>query len=369
MTLVLLIALASGPAGASPQGAVPEATEREGLHAASLRTQGVDEAELTRELELRLPDLALVPHAELAARAERGTVVFVDLKRDETAFELVVVASDGRAYERRESLDPEATEREQLRFIATSVANLLFGIEAGTARADREDASLPEHDSPPTPSPSPPARSCPEPPSCPEAASDPVEVAPTWSIGLGPSVGMVVGAGAPEQPDRYAGWGLGFDLLARAPRGPAFHASVRTLTRDDATTGLRIVRARFGLGGGYTWRSAPTGHGLEVQGLVDLVVEPWWVLEGGDRVALSDARAVLMGGMLRTVAGYHFASRNRPLALTVGPFLELSASALVDGGGVVQISTEEEDPGRAVFRAGGLEIGAGLAFTGWFGVR
>ncbi|MEX1368479.1 MAG: hypothetical protein AB1Z98_35435 [Nannocystaceae bacterium] len=369
--LASLLLIAAAPASPpSTDAASVDAVRQPRLRRGSLRLEGIDRAGFEEALALRVPDLRLEPRASTTTVDPSEPMAFIDLRpgpptsQGSRRFSLTIVVSDGRAFDR--DIDVAADEADSTRLLASTVANLLLAIEAGTVQADRADVPLPSLE------PECPACTCPSPPACP-VSSSPVEPAPepepgpesspTQGLELAPvaSLATVLGLGQPAQADRYAAFGGAVGMHARLPQALFFGTELRVVGRGEPT-GTRLVRLRVALGGGIRLRRGPVSLGASVWG----TVEPWWL-----RGAPIDPPPRPLWGLVARLSPALYESRlgGRDLALTVGPTFELAASASFDEGpqvGLVVIREQGQE--RSRLRVGGLELSTGFAATLWLGV-
>lgn len=373
--LQFIVALGVAPATAAARAHEPAAPHAEPptavparLQRGYLRVEGVERAALVEALVLRVPHLAFEPF-EVAAGVEGGEgVVFVELRRrpaSDPSFTLTIVASDGRAFDRRVEVGRD--DEETVRLLASTVANLLLAIEAGSAVADRGDVPLPTAVvTPPAPEC---ACECPAAPACPVAMpgveAEPVVVPPTPRLELGPAASAVtvLGLGAPAAADRFAAFGASVGVHARLRRGAFFGAELRTSGRGQAA-GHRLVRQRFALGAGYALRRGTWS--LETS--LWATAEPWWFVGA----PIDPRPRPLWGGLVRLAPSLHqpLDLRGRRVGLTVGPVIELAASAQLIDGEDPRIGLVVVEDGRGVLgrsRVGGLELATGVSCTLWFG--
>ncbi|MCH9681208.1 MAG: hypothetical protein K0V04_07240 [Deltaproteobacteria bacterium] len=333
-----------------------------------LRVMGVDRSALVDALSPRVPHLDFEQFEAAADVREEGLAAFVELRPEpqgvdaqRSGFVLTIVVSDGRAFDRQIETDPD--EEETTRVLASTVANLLIAIEAGTIEADRGDVPLPIVAAPVCPT-----CECPAPVTCPVVEPTPPKKAPPApippAIQLGPVVipTMTVGLGAPIEADRFAGAGATVGLHARLRRGAFFGVEVRTIGRGEAL-GTQLVRFRGAVGAGYRLRRGAWSLGASLWG----TVEPWRI-----RGAPIDPPPAPMWGLAARIqpALVHNARGGRPLALTIGPTFELGMSGMLDGQGAQVGLVSSTFDGREFtrMRVGGLEFSTGLSATLWFGL-
>jgi hypothetical protein len=338
-----------------------------------LRVQGIERAPLVEALALRVPHLPLGAF-ESSTKIEPGaSVAFIDVRREpvepgsgQLSFMLTIVISDGRAFDRR--IETGADDEEINRLVASTVANLLLAIEAGTVAADRGNVALPA----PAASARPPCE-CPTPPGCPATTevARPVEpVEPRGSatssprFELGPSVAAVavLGLGTPTQADRFAAAGAQVGLHGRLPRGAVLGVELRAIGRGEGA-GTSMARVRAALGGGYELRRGTWSLGASLWA----TVEPWW-FRGAP---IDPPPRPLFGLAARLTPALHQPRlAGGAMALAIGPVLELAASASLAGGrpSVELVVVREGGQERNRLRVGGLELSMGLAATLWFGL-
>lgn len=362
--------LVAPPAAASPSREPATSTARAPvrLQRGYLRAEGLSRAELVDALALRVPHLAFEPFEAAAGVAVGDGAAFVELRAVSSApggpaeaFTLTIVVSDGRAFDRQ--VQAGADDRENVRLLASTVANLLLAIEAGSVQADRGDVPLPT----PVVAKEPACQcECPAAPVCPVAPR--VETSPpaptTPRIELGPSLVLlsITGLGQPAAADRFAGFGASVGVHARLGRGAFVGVAVRTTGRGEPA-GNRIVRQRVALGGGYELRR----EGWALEASLWGTVEPWWLVGA----PIEPAPRPQWGLVARLAPSFH-----RPrllggrMGLSVGPVLELGASAELGptGARIGLVTVTDGDTVRSRLRVGGLELSTGLAATLWFGL-
>lgn len=377
MALALILA---GPPGAAPEDGAASSTEvpepadaRPQLRALALRTEDIDRAALADALRLRLPGLEVTtgslppqdpdaPALDLFARVDSGS------GPDE--YLLTLVASDGRAFDRRIETAPEQDAQQRAATVARTIAVLVPGIEAGTVAPDRADVAIPDEardDCEPCPEPQAPP---PEPETLEAVPPPPPPTEEPPRVELGPRVGLALatGLGSPGDVDRFAGAGPALGFAVRLRSGALVVAGARFITRtggDDDGPRTRVSRLRVHVAGGYVWR--PRGA-FELESLAGISVEPWWVHRDGSRVSFDDASPPLVGGMLRVAPGGRW-QRER-VAIRVGAFAELALAWLPRAGaGVARISARRSGALVPLFRMGGPEVVFGLETRVWLGVR
>lgn len=374
-TALALLLAAVAPASPSPRGAAAaEHAPAPRLHRGVLRLEGIDRAAFVDALALRVPELRLETLGEGPAVEPDEPVAFIDLRpaaqptpEGTPRFSLTIVVSDGRAFDREVDLGPD--EAESARLLASTVANLLQAIEAGTVKADRADVPLP------TAAPACPACACPAAPECPAprdtteptpaepkpATPDRARPGPRSRLQLGPvvSISALLGLGAPAQADRFAAYGATVGLHARLPRGLFFGAELRGVGRGEPS-GTSLVRLRVAAGAGYRLRHRAFSLGASLWA----TVEPWWL-----RGAPIDPPPVPLLGLAARLSPAILEERlgDRDLALMIGPILELSTSAAFEEHGprIDLITVRDGGEVSRHLRVGGVELSAGLSITLW----
>lgn len=368
---VVLVAWLLGPASTAagaPTGPPPAATQIV-VEVLRVRTTALDVDAFTRELALRVPSARIVAH-DAAPSSSTGFAVFVDVRRDGAdAWALTLVASDGRAYDRRVAADAASSPDDEVRLLASNVGNLVAAIEAGTARHDRQDVAIP---APAEAAPTCPA--CPPvkpPPPCPKPAitTEPPPPPPRLELGVGIAPSIALGLGEPTAPDRFTAAGGDLGVWLRHRSGALVGADVRVAGRALAFD-TSILRTRVGVHLGYAWRR----EGFELATTAGFGVEPWSVRASGSRSALDDEAGaertgrVLLGGNLRIVPAHRFELRG--VAVRIGPRLEIAASSGVgDGGRVAELFVVEDADLVSIGRIGGWELGLGLDVVVWIPLR
>lgn len=373
LALATLLAT-TGAAGSSPvpkpRPAEPVATDhsdpRAQLERGYLRVEGHERDPLVEALILRVPHLAFEPF-EAAGAEPTSAAAFVDVRRrssepdaEVVVFSLTIVVSDGRAFDRE--VQTRREDEETTRLLASTAANLLLAIEAGTVEADRGDVPLPTV----AVAVACPACECPAPPSCPSSDA-PRETVPAVSepgpprLEIGPVVraSSVLGLGAPQVADRFAAAGATLGVHARLPRGAFFGAELRGAGRGS-TEEVSLARLRVALGAGYRLRRGAWSLGASAWA----TVEPWWV-RGGDVEPLPLPQWGVAGRLSPSLFVPDLAQGR--LALSVGPVIELSASGSLTsaGSGIGLVVIREDDEDRDQLRVGGVELSTGFSLTLW----
>lgn len=335
-----------------------------------LRTADLDAGAFGRELALRLPAARIVGHDADPATTP-GFTVFVDVQRDgASAWSLTLVASDGRAYDRRVAADAISSADDVVRLLAGNVGNLVAAIEAGTVLHDRNDVPIP---APVVAAPACPACPQPKPPApCPApttAASSNATPPAELELGLGIAPSVAIGLGEPDDADRFTAAGGDLGIWLRHRSGALVGAEVRVLGRALAFH-TSIVRTRIGIGVGYAWRRGS----FELASTAAFGVEPWSVRAAGSRSDLGDtegqerAGAPLLGGSIRIVPAHRFEIGG--VGVRVGPRVEVAASSAIgDGGRVAQLFVDDGDALASIGRIGGWELGLGVDVVVWIPLR
>lgn len=358
--LALAWSLAPAPAGATTDSPAATASAPQEFRAARVEIVGFDESAVLAALRLRMPRLPIERHGS-AAPPEPPHVYVQIARTNDTAGTLRVITSDGRAFDRSFVIEIG----QEVRVAASTAASLLFAVEQGDVAPDREDVAIPVA-APAAPPPEPekapepaPAVVVPAPgPEGPVQKPMPEQPAARWEVAAALHGSGLLNLGPPSYADVLGGGGAGLGAEFRAPNGGTAVVDLRGLGSSRHSIG--VARVRIAAGGGYTVRRGR----FEMPIVAMLAVEPWWVTDSGDGVSIYNgtaaaARRPLLGGYLRlTPAARFVVGRDRPLALRIGPRLELGGSFIVDGGAkVVGLADEDGDPR---FRLGGLELSMGL---------
>ena len=344
MILASLLALTlSGP---------PEEVPAPKVEAFVLDVESISRTEFGDALELRLPDRPQLAKGDLEARSQFGLYGYVQIRPDRGTWVLALIVIDkpgakrGRAYYRDLDGEPDQIPR----LAASTLANLVAGIEADTVRPDKEDVPIPveppkEDDGPKDPPPEPPPG---PPPPRPEG-------------GLRIGGGVVLGVGPPSPMGLSAG-GIDLGFALRGVQGGLFGIGVRGAGRGN--TGFGLARFRVSVLGGYSYR----------KGMFELVVagglaaEPWFVQREGSREPIRLAGAgeqrssFLLGGFARVAPGFRKKFSDKT-AFALAPVIEIGGSAVpARNGGVARVREGDQ----TLFRAGGLELWGGLELGFWF---
>ncbi len=355
-----------GPGPEAPADEAPDAAPIDHFDLALVRAVGFGERGIRDEIGLRLPDLELRAHqaaGDLSGRA--APYLYIEIQRVSVSrSRIAVIVSDGRAYyEDVEVLEGDAISAE--RVVASTLANLIFSIEEGSVRPDREDARIPPSVSPEpvAPPPEPPAEIA-----APEPRED-TEPSPTPGLEVGPSlaVGTGLGIGPPDFGDVYLGVGASLGLQLRTARG--FFGILDFRPSGRSTGAYRLTRLRVALGAGYAWR----GQRVEIATAVALGVEPWFVtttagiepIRGPGNLS---GQPPLLSALLRLSPGYHLPiDRGALRGLRIGPRIEIGGGFVIADG--AKVAGLRSDSGEALFRLGGVELATGFEIVGWFGSR
>jgi hypothetical protein len=326
---------------------------------ALVRATGLAQDHLQAELQLRLPELHLLPH-EVAGdiSGSQRAYLYLEAQREgPTAYRIAVIVSDGRGYYDTVTTGEAASPE---RVIASTLANLIFSIEQGQAVPDREDASIPPVASAPKQDS---AGTTPD-----QDAAVPREQAPPAprvEVGLGLGAGLFTAVGPPRHADEHLGFAGVLDLQLRTVSG--FFGFVGFRPAGTQVSGLRLTRFRAELGAGYAWRAKR----LELATAVGLAVEPWVVSsEQGTEAVTSEAgvsgRPPLLSAALRLSPGYHVALERGSLrGIRVGPRVDIGGGFVLSGG--PQVAGLQTQEGQALFRLGGAELYTGLELVLWLG--
>jgi hypothetical protein len=318
------------------------------IEALVLDVETIPSAELDAALELRLPDRPRMPAGDPSARKKYELYAYVQIRPDGSGWMLAVILPGGRAYYRELEGDAELIPR----IAASNLANLIAGIEADTVRPDEEDVPIPDLEPPPVVTPPP------------VAPPRPPVVVPRPELGLRFGGGTVLAVPPPPRAGLAAGGGeIGLEF--RSPAGALAALAVRGAARVEA--GYSLARIRIAALGGYAFRRGD----FELIAAAGITAEPFFLRRSGGREPLTrdvsgEQRAsFLLGGVARLAPGWRRAVSPR-VAFRIGPALEIGGSAIPSAnGGVARIRTIGPNA-RDLFRAGGLEIFAGLDLGVWW---
>jgi hypothetical protein len=264
---------------------------------------------------------------------------------------IIVITANGRAFFRdviTEAKDPETD-------IVLAIVSLIHRIEGGVRQPDKHHEPIPA------------VGKFPEPPSdvIVEQGALPATRGPSWTAGFGLAPEVAFGVW-PAFGGALAGIGGTLDGRARGPKGGLIVAGGRLLARRGSD--LSLVRMRFHVLGGYTWRPSKAEVELAAGGSF----EPWFVRldgsgtdpeRGGNR-----GRPPLIGGLLRLAAGYLL--HGRDVDVRLGGRLEVAGSFAPDDGvrvpGIVHVDGTGQ---RDAFHLGGVEVSLGLDLAAMWRVR
>jgi hypothetical protein len=298
-------------------------------------------------LRVRLTDRPVSDstHARAPKKGELFAYLEIENATPERA-SVRLLLSDGRAYIR--AIDaPEST---RAREIAATIANLLAGIEEGAIAPTQEHVALPAALRPVAPPPEP---AKPLPPR-------PLPPRPEWGLVLGGAASFA--AGAPP-PQGLAAAGGELRAEARWPRGPTLGVALRFA--GLRAKGYGLVRIRVAPSFGWAWRRG----NFELHSIAMITVEPWALLHDAAAVDRRPVSALLGGAVRLEPVGRVPLARGK--SLRIGPFVEVAGSAIPSRTGGVARLRRRDDAGELedLFRAGGLEIAAGLVIGPWIPVR
>ncbi len=282
------------------------------------------------------------------ARKPRAGELFAYLEVEPGAGDrttLRLTLGDARAWVRMIDAPPADRTRE----IATTVGNLMAGIEIDAIAPDLRDVPLPV-----------PLRPAVVPVPPPAVVATPAPPRAAWGLGLDAMAVLELG---PPAPTGFGAGGVALRGGARLPSGALLEASIRgawyargpyTLTRLrlELAAGYALHRGRFAL---HTTAGA--------------TVEPWFVTSSGG-LSPGDRRptSALVGGTVRLSPQWRVGGGTRRVHL--GPFVEVAGSAVPGAnGGVARLREGTGADANDVYRAGGLELAAGVAFGLWSPAR
>jgi len=258
---------------------------------------------------------------------------------------LRLTLGDARAWVRMIDAPPADRTRE----IATTVGNLMAGIEIDAIAPDLRDVPLPV-----------PLRPAVVPVAAPEVVPAKARPRASWALGVDATAVLELG---PPAPTGFGAGGVALRGGARLPGGALLEAGIRgawyargpyTLTRLrlELAAGYALHRGRFAL---HTTAGA--------------TAEPWFVTSSGG-LSPGDRRptSALLGGVVRLSPQWQLGRGER--RVHVGPFVEVAGSAVPGAnGGVARLRQGTGADAIDVYRAGGLELAAGVAFGLWSPAR
>ena len=360
--IALALAAALGSTSPAPASAVEPSASHEAVRPIAAIVLDGDhiDAELQSELALRASTRELVRSETItelpSARFVWLTVAWIDAERAR----LELVDTDGRAYERVVTAPADQLRRA----IAGTTASMVAAIERGEIVADRSGVAitLPAPPSPPAVA-QPPAVVATAPPPAPPQSDPP----PRWELGPHVVGGIALGFGPPLDLDGYVGAGGRVGLDARHRSGALVGASARVL--GHAHDGLALVRIRVAITGGYALRRK--SFELLVRGGVS--IEPLVLRDRGAsvRTLATDGTATrtapLVGALVGLAPGVLLRPRRSKALLRISLDLELAgAMEARKRPGVARWI--DGTTSTSLLRAGGLELGLGLGFGGWFAI-
>lgn len=335
-------------------GGGPEEKQSPRIEALVLDVEAVPRTELEEALALRMPERPRMSAGDPKDRAAFELYAYVQIRPDGNGWALAVIvaggrAPEGQAYYREVEGEPEMIPR----ILASTLANLIAGIEAETVRPDEEDVPIPDtQQAPPIVATTP-------------APAKTAAPAPRPELGVRTGGGLVLAVPPPPPSGLAAGSGeIGLEL--RTASGALAGIALRGAGR--LRSGYGLARIRIAALAGYAFRRGD----FELVAAGGLTLEPFFVRSDGGRETLvrdvgDEQRAsFLLGGVARVAPGYRRAL-SKSVALRVGPAIEIGGSAIPSGdGGVARIRTIEGTTANDLFRAGGLEVYTGLDLGVWF---
>jgi hypothetical protein len=351
VTSALGIALAAWLAPAQPPAGEPDPMPCD----VAVRSNTLGYREFAEAASFRLPGVRLrEATGEADPACSNRLHGYVELRLvDDGVWELTLIASDGRAWFRTVTSEPDQAARS----LASALANLLAAIEDASIEPDAHQVEAPiELEPAAPPEPLPPAE--PPPPSEPPPSESPPEpkLGPVL-LELAPRLsGAVVIGLAPGPGFRGAGGGVGLDL--RLPDGLGFGLDVRALR--SAAAEVTLVRTRVALGVGWVARYGR----FEIPVMISGVVEPWLVRTGRNSTPLG--QPPMIGGGLRVAPGVLLPVGS--VSLRIGALLGFEIAVEAARGGLTPAIARDptSDP---ILRAGGVELAAGLELGVWIPVR
>lgn len=320
----------------------------------AVRVHEVDYEQFVDAAQLRLPGARL---REAGGEPDPACVdrlnAYVELRPiDGERWELSLISSDGRAWFRTVTSEPDQAARA----LASTLANLVAAIEDASAEPDAVEVAIPTQVEEPRTQ-----VEEPEPVEAEAAERSSQEHEPDDAraivLELGPrlSGGVLVGL-APGPGWRGAGGGFGLDL--RLPDGLGFGLDLRTSTAAAAE--LRLVRTRVALGVGWALRNGR----FELPVIISGVIEPWVVRTAGTRTPLG--QPPMIGGGARVAPGVALELGSVRVRLGLALGFEIAVEAA--NGGLTPAIAREPDS-EPILRAGGVELSAGLECGVWIPIR
>jgi hypothetical protein len=360
--LFLFLTLASGPEAAQADAPIREDDGPEQFDLALFRTTGLVDADFRDELQLRMPDTELRPHAEAGDLSEReATYLYLETRaKTPTLYQIAVIVSDGRAYFGEVAVDKGLRPE---RVVASTLANLIFSIQQGTAVPDQENASIPPVEAG-APAPAPAPAPTDEPGST--AAAEPATTAPSpaLEVAVTPGLGYALALGPPRHGDVYLGAGGGAGVELRTRRGVHAFVDFRALGRTVGA--FRVTRLRAAIGAGFAWRH----DRLELVTDLAVAVEPWVVSStDGIQPVTHDGvsgRPPLLSAFLRLSPGYRISLDAGAIkGLRVGPRVDVAAGFVPTP--APRLAGLEDEGGRELVRIGGAELTTAIELAVWLG--
>lgn len=304
-----------------------------------LDASGVAVGRLQKNLAAAIPDIKVDTNATPVLQTELYVGV---TKKGGSPPRIILVTENGRAFFR----DVITEAKDPVPDIVGAIVALIQRIEGGIATPDKRHEPVPAQGK------------FPEPPEegVIEEGALPTRGGPAWTAGFGlaPEVAL---AAWPSFAGAFAGVGGTLDGRARGPKGGLVAAGGRLMLKRGAD--LSLIRLRFHVLGGYTWRPSKA----EVELGAGATFEPWFVrLDGSGATPVRDGnegRPPLLGGLLRLAAGYLL--HGKGVDVRLGGRIELAGAFAPDKGVRVPAIVHVDGNGqRDAFKLGGVEIIVGL---------
>jgi hypothetical protein len=304
-----------------------------------LDASGVAVGRLQKDLAAALPDMKVDTDQTPLGETE----IWVGVKKEGgRPPRVIVITENGRAFFRdviTEARDPEPD-------VVFAIVSLVHRIEGGLRQPDKMHEPVPA------------LGDFPDPPAdvVVEQGALPSTRGPSWTAGFGVAPEVALGVW-PSFASVFAGGGASLDGRARGPKGGLVVAGGRFLVNKGAD--LSLLRLRFHVLGGYTWR--PSKAEVELAGGASF--EPWFVRadgSGADPVRDgSPSKVPMLGGLLRLAAGYLL--HGRDVDVRLGGRVEVAGSFAPDKGvrvpGIIHVDGTGQ---RDAFSLGGVEVIVGL---------